>query len=723
MKYWIITSEFPPAYGGGIGTYCYHTAKMLNNNGWEVTVFIPNRNSVKDEIQYREGIRVVEFHLQRNNVWSFLGFETALAYQFSEVIKEYLEKEGVPDILESQEYMGIAYYILQHKHLNYPLFRDLRVILTLHAPSFLYNDYNRLPSYQMPYFWIGEMERWCIMAADKLNAPSAFITNVIKPYLRRSLKDVAVVPLPFEQPKNSDFNNDNDPRANWFFFGKLTPQKGILPLLKAFRNLYRAGWEKQLYLIGSGDHYYHPEGMYMYEWIRNKYRDEIEKEKIVMLGSLSPGDWKNKTRNGAVILIPSIGDNYPYTVIESLINGNIVLASKQGGQSEIIKSAYNGFLFDHAEENDLIKNVKAIAKLSFQQIQNIRLNAITSVEERHSYNKVYPLKLQLINNTINLPRENKTFPFLWQPAASQEYKPHSEDTGGLLSIVIPYYNMGDYIEDSLQSIYASEYEPVEIIVVNDGSDDKKSIARLYELKDKYPFTIIEQTNKGLSEARNTGAPYAKGEYLAFLDPDDKVHPTYYNKAIDILKHKENVHFVGCWAQYFEKSKGAWPAFTPTPPYLLYHNMINSSALVYKKRVFTQNGWNDPALEYGVEDWESVINLVENGWNGVVIPEKLWFYRIRKKSMARSFTREKLLFSYNYIAQKHSPIYSIFAAELAGLLNANGPGYKIDNPTFFSSNNVPFNKNKAVKKIIEYVKKKPVLRKIAINILSKIKIRK
>lgn len=89
-------------------------------------------------------------------------------------------------------------------------------------------------------------------------------------------------------------------------------------------------------------------------------------------------------------------------------------------------------------------------------------------------------------------------------------------------------------------------------------------------------------------------------------------------------------------------------------------------------------------------------------------------------MARSFTREKLLFLYRYIAEKHSSFYSIFAPDLIGLLNANGPGYKIDNPTFATDEHIPFTKTKIIKKVINYIKKKPALRKNALYILSKLK---
>ena len=83
------------------------------------------------------------------------------------------------------------------------------------------------------------------------------------------------------------------------------------------------------------------------------------------------------------------------------------------------------------------------------------------------------------------------------------------------SIVIPVYNVEDYIERCLESIKKQTFKDYEVIVVNDGTKDNSM-----EIVNKYPFKIINQENQGLSAARNNGAKKAKGEYILFLDSDD-----------------------------------------------------------------------------------------------------------------------------------------------------------------------------------------------------------
>jgi len=118
----------------------------------------------------------------------------------------------------------------------------------------------------------------------------------------------------------------------------------------------------------------------------------------------------------------------------------------------------------------------------------------------------------------------------------------------------------------------------------------------------------------------------------------------------------------------------------------------------------------------MEDYDSVISLVKNGYYGVVIPECLFFYRVRKNSMARGFNKSNRLYLYGLLAEKHKEFYATFATELFGLLNANGPGIFIDNPSldYHLAEKIPLG-GKLSKKLIYLVKKNKLTRKAAYKI--------
>lgn len=708
-KYWILTTEYPPDYGGGIGTYVYNTAKMLGSNCWDVTIFLYNNSLRKDRVSVTNKIRLIEFTSFRTKEAKALGFETARSYDFATVLLDYMKAEGIPDILESQEYGAVPYYVLQFKHLNYAYFKDLKTLLTLHAPSFLYNVYNRVPSYELPYYWIGEMEKWCIVAADLLTAPSQFIVEQIKKNLpQHHLLNVHIVPLPYEkniQKQDSSGNKFED----LLFFGKLTPQKGILPLLRAFDHLWQNKFSKSLTVIG-GDHFYHIEESYLENWINQKYKSRIKSGLLNIYGSLPPSKWEKILSQRSIVIIPSIGDNYPYTVLESMSRKNIVLSSTQGGQSELIEHGENGFLFDHLKPHDLSDKILEITAKATTDLENIAEAGRQATLQKHAYDVVYAKKLLALEALEHNQKNKSNYPFLRLLAIENEdgQLPKQNNT---LTVVIPYFNMGNYVEDTLISIKKNKYLPIETIIVNDGSTDEHSIQKLQQLKEIYEFKLIEINNSGLANARNKGAEIAEGKYLTFLDPDDKIEPEYYQRAIDILENKKNVSFVGCWAQYFEGAKKIWPAFTPEPPYILYHNMINSSALIYKRDSFIKYGLNDSTLEYGLEDWESVISLLRNGHAGVAMPQPFWNYRVRKASMFRRITEAKMLYSVDYISQKHNAFYKNYGTEIVGLLQANGPGSSIDNPSLIYKRGGSLKVNSPFfRKLIVGLNKMPLLKK-------------
>ena len=106
-----------------------------------------------------------------------------------------------------------------------------------------------------------------------------------------------------------------------------------------------------------------------------------------------------------------------------------------------------------------------------------------------------------------------------------------------ISIIIPAYNAGKYIEKCIQSIIFQSYKDLEIIIINDGSiDNTREICEKYVKQDNR-IKLINTENKGAGSARNTGIDVAKGEYISFIDSDDYVCPDYYSRMYRMIKEK------------------------------------------------------------------------------------------------------------------------------------------------------------------------------------------
>ena len=114
-----------------------------------------------------------------------------------------------------------------------------------------------------------------------------------------------------------------------------------------------------------------------------------------------------------------------------------------------------------------------------------------------------------------------------------------------VSIIVPFYDVENYIETCLQSLVNQTLQDIEILLVNDGSKDgSEKIAK--QFVENYPDKIIylEKENGGLSDARNYAIPYAKGEYIAFLDSDDYIEPNMYEEMYTKAK-EEDLDYVEC----------------------------------------------------------------------------------------------------------------------------------------------------------------------------------
>lgn len=113
-----------------------------------------------------------------------------------------------------------------------------------------------------------------------------------------------------------------------------------------------------------------------------------------------------------------------------------------------------------------------------------------------------------------------------------------------VSLIIPVYNVENYIEKCLNSVVNQTLKDMEVIIVNDGSKDS-SKQKIQKYLEKYPWIkYLEKENGGLSDARNYGMPYATGKYIAFLDSDDYVEETMYEEMYNIAE-KENADMVDC----------------------------------------------------------------------------------------------------------------------------------------------------------------------------------
>lgn len=224
----------------------------------------------------------------------------------------------------------------------------------------------------------------------------------------------------------------------------------------------------------------------------------------------------------------------------------------------------------------------------------------------------------------------------------------------LISVVIPCYNDGKYLPETISHLRKQTFRDFEIIIVNDGSTDKQTLQILDELS-THTITILHKDNGRMSSARNHGVKHARGTYIAALDADDYFHPNFFEKAIAVLQAHENIAVVTSYIQMFGEFKKVSKPRGGNENNFLFSNQCPACAMV-RKNCWDEVGGYDENMRYGYEDWEFYIRITQKGWTVHVIPEKLLFYRQTKKSTHSNDTlthRQELI---DYIVNKHSEWY-------------------------------------------------------------------
>jgi glycosyltransferase involved in cell wall biosynthesis len=667
MKIWLLTTEFPPGFGGGIATYSAITANLLIEHGHEVTVFVVDEAQESMHITDKGHVRIVRFQNTSSPSLTALGYGPLLSYHYAHWVEFMIRRDGPPDIIESQDYSGIAAHLLQRKRTLDPVFQRIPIIVTSHSPKFLLDSIDQAPVYQFPGYWIGEMERFSLKAADGVISPSHYLREA----LLREMGEInpEVIPNPYDLPDLIPHTGN----SRLLYVGRLQYLKGILVLLETLSTLWDEGFPLGLDVVG-GDNTFYPRRTMMRTYIEQRYHRYIASGQLCLRGPLPPQTVAAAYAQAYAVIVPSYFENFPYVALEAMAQETVVLASNTGGQKEIIEHGGNGFLFSH---DTLAATLNSLAVLDRQSRLDIGRRARQEVRRYANPETVYERKMGYFEEVRRARKDSHRFPFVRPAGQTPIITPAHNNT---VSVVVPYFNRGTILFDTLDSLAAIQDPALEILVVDDGSTDGMSIAALHQAMQRYPqIRVLRKAQGGLASARNFGAERASGTYLAFLDADDKVDPRYYPRALKIFEYYSNVSFVGAWVQYFGESNALRPTWNPEPPYALYQNPVNSSSLVYRTEHFMEYGLNDPTMEYGMEDYESMVRMLSRGCQGVVIPEPYFLYRIRADSMFRGFNPNNLNLLYQWVMDKNPGIYAQYQRELLLLLNANGPQYLVDNP--------------------------------------------
>ena len=150
-----------------------------------------------------------------------------------------------------------------------------------------------------------------------------------------------------------------------------------------------------------------------------------------------------------------------------------------------------------------------------------------------------------------------------------------ERTAGLVTVVLPAYNVGPYVAEAVQSVLEQTYEMLELIVVDDGSTDD-TVEQLQAIHDDR-LRVIRQSNAGSSAARNTGIVAGRGEWIAFIDGDDVWLPQKLERHVAYLRARPDADLTFAWSRVVDE-RGRDTGRTS----------VHAAGVVSFERLFAQN---------------------------------------------------------------------------------------------------------------------------------------
>jgi hypothetical protein len=337
------------------------------------------------------------------------------------------------------------------------------------------------------------------------------------------------------------------------------------------------------------------------------------------------------------VVLPSLWEAWPYVGLEALRLNRPLLATPVGGFTEMVKEGSSGWLTVDTSAGALAEQ---IGRLLFarEEIERMRLEdgparAFAALTDPTTILEEYEALLatpgRWAQKRVRAP----------QPRGAAEFRAVRPPAPPLVSVVIPYFRLAEYVEDAVLSALAQTHPRVEVLVVNDGSAGDADWI-LAELAARYPIGVVTQLNSGLGAARNFGISQARGRFVVPLDADNTLEPTFIERTLEVSDDEDRAMYVTSWSRYIDAEGEPLPA--PNVGYqpignssseVLQNNIAGDAVALIRRWVFDA-GFSYSEELTSFEDWQLYQQLHLAGHFGLVIPERLVRYRVRTDSMIR-----------------------------------------------------------------------------------------
>ena len=617
---------------GGIGTSFHHTACILAENNFDVTVMFCNLTDhlSSDEIEdARSKLADVSINLELL-FESHIGFNDFEQMYPNDIISvsSYTAfqklKSSDYDLILFPDWRGLGYYSLMAKKQGLA-FQETAIWVQTHSTCLWHALSNEQPSFSEFDTKVFHMERKSVSMADVVVGPSRYLlewklehgfefpeATCVQPYLLTGL----LGEHPERRKKAKDIKEI-------VFFGRLEKRKGLHIFLNAIKRLVRdvdlgdGLGDVTVTFLGKVTEI---DGENSYDYIDKHLRGLNLKTKIITsLGSVEATEYLKAP--GRMAVMPSVADNSPLTILECIHNKIPFIAAATGGIPEIISQK------DHKHAIFNLSS-KALA----ERLDDILKNGLsTSFPAIHQSENI-PQWLQGIRTSVFNERSKN------RPSAEAEVTP-------LVTVCITHFNRPHYLDITLEGLQKQTYTNFEVVIVDDGSTTDAAKRYLQSLETReLPFAlkILRQKNQFVGAARNRAMSEANGKYVVFMDDDNYSHSEQLETFVSAATFGD-YDALTCCAIAFEESEDPRNLSSFLHVYVplgcglapnLYGNQYGDANGIYKLDFVKSLGGYTEDENLSWEDYELLSKIEISGGSIGVIPEPLMYLRYTVGSVSR-----------------------------------------------------------------------------------------
>lgn len=640
-----VSWEYPPAFGGGIGTYVASITRILAKRGHRVTVVtvtdrsMPSRERIA--VEPTGAIDIIRLPIpfaEGSDPSHSLSVWHQRADQVHECLKGLMRASHI-DLIEFADYRGEGLtFLTSTKAAERP-----PCVVRLHTPVVVLNRYNQG---RQSAAVLGAFENEAIIAADHIVSPSRALAKEMQELVPQLAKrDIHIHPYPLDLSFMQVANDNVAESDEILYVGRLEERKGVQSLIAAAPQILDRCPGATLQLVGGDTAFSttEPSMLALLERsIPDQYRSRIRFDKAMPREQLV-----GLYQRAKVCVFPSLFENFPNVCLEAMTLRKCVVGSSNSGMAEMIEHGVSGLIFP---SGDSTKLADAVCDL-YNRTPDQRSQMGNAARERAI-------------SQYDPPRIAESFETMIRCWSESRQTNITQPTGvkPTVGVVIPCFNHGEFLREAINSALAQTYPVSDVVVVDDGSTDAATLATLEAIKTEFASAlsgkgvrVIKQANAGLAAARNTGVRALTTKYYVALDSDDAIESTFVEKLIAPLEANPTLGYAYSWVQYFGSHSGQWHCPQYDAAKLLVENLSVATALVRREAFDAANGYNSDMV-HGFEDWDFWLCILKHGWHGTLVPEPLFRYRKHAQGSMLTRTQQRRAGMIQRMVEHHRPLY-------------------------------------------------------------------